>query len=90
MRFVNWLFRDRTTGSITVAQFPNWSLSTWIVATVVDRVVKPQGTTGSVVHVVAVASLLVWAADEVVRGVNPFRRILGAVVGIITLVGLAT
>ena len=90
MRFVNWLFRDRTTGSITVAQFPNWSLATWIVATVVDRVVAPKGTTGTVVHVVAVASLLVWAADEVVRGVNPFRRILGAVVGIITLVGLAT
>jgi hypothetical protein len=30
-----------------------------------------------------------WALDELIRGVNPFRRLLGAVVAVITLLGVA-
>jgi type IV secretory pathway VirB2 component (pilin) len=30
--------------------------------------------------IVATIALAVWAADELIRGVNPFRRVLGAVV----------
>jgi hypothetical protein len=30
-------------------------------------------------------SLLIWAADEIVRGVNPWRRCLGAAVAIYEL-----
>jgi hypothetical protein len=30
--------------------------------------------------VLAAASIAVWAADEILRGVNPFRRLLGGAV----------
>jgi hypothetical protein len=85
---VDWLFRDRTTGRLVVAQWPNISLGIFLVASVVRRLADPEGTARAVLVVVAVGALLWWAGDEVVRGVNPWRRILGAVVGGATLVGL--
>ena len=54
---IDWLFRNRQTGEITIAQMPN-------------------------------APLIVWAGDEVLRGVNPWRRLLGGGVLAFTLVGL--
>lgn len=88
MKLVDWLFRDRTTGRIVIAQRPNLSFGIFLVASVVRRLATPTGTAGTVVDVVATGALLWWAIDEVVRGVNPWRRILGAVVGGATLVGL--
>jgi hypothetical protein len=85
---VDWLFRDRTTGRIVIAQWPNLSFGIFLVASVVRRLADPAGTVGTVVAVVATGALLWWAVDEIVRGVNPWRRILGAVVGGATLVGL--
>jgi len=85
---VDWLFRDRRTGRIVVAQWPNLSLGIFLVASVVRRLADPAGTAGTILDVIAAGALLWWAADEVVRGVNPWRRILGAVVGGATLVGL--
>ena len=42
-------------------------------------------------RIVALLSLTIWALDEIVRGVNPWRRCLGAVVliGIIVSLGLS-
>lgn len=79
-RIVDWLFRDRRTGRITIAQAPNWTLSVWLVTTVALRLGDPQGRLRDVLTVVATLVLLAWSADELVRGVNPFRRILGGVV----------
>jgi len=39
---------------------------------------------------VGTGALIVWAADEIVRGVNPFRRALGTVVLAAIAVGVAT
>jgi len=39
-----------------------------------------NGDVSRVAGVVATVALAVWAADEVVRGVNPFRRVLGTAV----------
>lgn len=90
MRLVDWLFRDRVHGGITIAQFPNWSLGLWMVCLVVRIVGHPKGTTGTVVEVVGTAALAVWALDEIARGVNPWRRILGTVVLAATIVGVTT
>ncbi len=68
---------NRRTGRITVAQWPNVSLSVVIALSVVLRVFDPKGDTGDVLRVCADVAILVWAVDELVRGVNPFRRILG-------------
>ncbi|HVB91590.1 MAG TPA: hypothetical protein VND70_05765 [Acidimicrobiales bacterium] len=65
---------------MTVAQWPNVSLSIFIVLSVVLHFLQPRGGTETVLRVLADVAILVWAVDELVRGVNPFRRILGLVV----------
>jgi hypothetical protein len=87
-RAFDWLFRDRRTGRVVVAQLPNVPLAVFLVAAAVRRFLRPDGTVGTVVAVVATGALLWWAADEVVRGVNPFRRLLGALVAIATVAGI--
>jgi hypothetical protein len=76
-RSVLWMFRNRHTDQITVAQFPNVALTVFLVSEVVDRV----GSTGRGFHQtiawIGAAALAWWAVDEVVRGVNPWRRLLG-------------
>ena len=74
---IDWLFRDRRDGGITIAQVPNVPLAAFLVAVVVRWTLHPSGTVGTVVAVLALAALVVWAVDEIVRGVNPWRRILG-------------
>jgi hypothetical protein len=85
---VDWVFRSRVDGRIVVAQFPNIPLGIFLVATVVRVVLHPAGRVGTVLRIVMAGSLLGWAADEVVRGVNPWRRFLGAVVAGTTVAGL--
>jgi len=75
--FVDWMFRSRKTGRITVAQVPNWPLAVWFLASVVRWLAHPQGWVHAVLVVVASAALALWAVDEAWRGVNPFRRLLG-------------
>lgn len=78
-RAFDWVFRSREDGRIVVAQWPNVPLGIFLVASAVGRLVDPQGDVRTAVQVVGGIALAVWAADEVVRGVNPFRRGLGAV-----------
>jgi len=75
--FVSWMFRSRTTGRITLAQLPNWLLAVWLLASAVMWLGHPQGWVHAVLVVLASAALALWAGDEVLRGVNPFRRLLG-------------
>lgn len=87
-RGFDWLFCDRRTGKVVVAQWPNAPLAIFLVAAVVRRLAHPHGSIGTILDVIAVVALLWWAADEVIRGVNPFRRILGGVVAAVTVAGL--
>jgi hypothetical protein len=77
---INWTFRNRRTGRLTVAQFPNASLGLFLIATALRLLVSPHGGLRTAVDVVAAVALFCWAGDEVIRGVNPFRRMLGAAV----------
>jgi hypothetical protein len=77
---IDWALRDRRTGRIVVAQRPNKALIAWMAASVVLVLADPDGTWGLGLRVVATVALSWWAVDEVVRGVNPWRRLLGAVV----------
>ena len=88
-RVANWSFRSRRTGAITVAQWPNAPLVIFGVVTVALRSFHPSGGIATAGRVVAGLALLVWALDEVVRGVNPFRRMLGVVVLGAGIAGLA-
>jgi hypothetical protein len=45
----------------------------------------PKGTPEATLGVLSAVVTVVWAVDELVRGVNPFRRILGVVVLLTTM-----
>jgi hypothetical protein len=77
---IDWALRDRRTGRIVVAQWPSTALIVWIAASVVLALSDPDGAWGLSLRVVATVALGWWAVDEVVRGVNPWRRVLGVVV----------
>lgn len=86
---VDWLFRDRSTGRIVLGQLPNVAILVFIVARVLEWLTDAQGRTGAILHWVGTAALLWWAGDELLRGVNPFRRMLGAAVLAVVLYGVA-
>jgi hypothetical protein len=65
------------------------ALWAFIVGSVVHRFAFKHGWLASTVRVVTVAALCVWALDEIWRGVNPFRRMLGLAVLSLTVVSLA-
>ena len=92
-RVFDWLFRDRRTGRITIAQFPNLALWIFFASVVLRRLVSGNGGPRAAIGYVGVAALGWWAVDELVRGVNPWRRLLGlggcalTVAGFISLLG---
>ena len=55
-------------------------------ATVVRVVFSPTGAFATALTWVGGVALAVWAVDEVARGVNPFRRIVGGLVLIALIV----
>jgi hypothetical protein len=74
------MFRDRTTGRVVIGQWPNVPLALWLVCLVIGRLAHPHGDWSAALSILGTASLVVWAGDEIARGVNPWRRVLGAVV----------
>lgn len=76
----DWLFRNRRTGGITIGQFPNAPLLIWLAASAAGLILDPKGDVRSALDIVGTLALAWWAVDEIVRGVNPFRRMLGAAV----------
>src|SRR5687767_12269236 len=77
---IDWLFRNRQTGRITIAQAPNLALWLFIVAAVLRSLLDPSGGVRTALDGVATVALAWWAVDEIVRGVNPWRRLLGGAV----------
>jgi hypothetical protein len=87
-RSADWLFRNRRTGAITVAQLPNLPLAVFIAAEIAGRLVPSASRPATVFRAVAAVSLILWSLDEILRGVNPFRRILGLAVLVVTIASL--
>ena len=81
-RILLWLFRSRETGVITIAQPPNLVLWIVIVAAALRWMWPSQGTYNICMTVVVTGGILIWAADEILRGVNPWRRFLGMAVAV--------
>jgi hypothetical protein len=84
-RSVRWVFVTPRTGGITVAQWPNVALSLFIALSIARRFIFQRGTPETTLRVLSAMTLIIWAVDELVRGVNPFRRILGLVVLLTTM-----
>ncbi|WP_232628594.1 hypothetical protein [Methylobacterium sp. Leaf118] len=88
-RFIDWFFRDRRTGAIVIGQWPNaplWIFAAASLAEVVLGAVAPglPPWLFAGLRLAALGALAYWAVDEMLRGVNPWRRVLGAAV----LIGL--
>jgi hypothetical protein len=88
VRAVRWLFVSRRTGRLTVAQWPNLPLGVFLLAAAASRIFHPSGGGATFLRTLGAVALVVWALDEVLRGVNPFRRFLGGAVLVATVVGL--
>lgn len=88
MALFNWLFRDRRTGRITVAQFPNVPLGLFLAASILRWLLDPAGSLDTALRLIVTGGLIWWAADELLRGVNPWRRLLGGGVLAVQLVNL--
>jgi len=82
---IAWLLRDRTTGRIVVVQPPNAPALLASASVLAGRVATAAGRSARPYDAAAAAASIWWAGDELLRGVNPFRRLLGAS----TLAGLA-
>ena len=84
----DWFFRNRETGQITIGQFPNVALWTFIVTVILRRVLADSAVR-TAIDAVGVAALAWWALDELFRGVNPWRRLLGLGGCVVACAGLA-
>ena len=86
----DWVFRNRRTGRITIGQRPNLSLSVFLVATAIGYFVADDTGAHTVLGWIAEVALAAWAVDEVLRGVNPWRRALGLGGCVLTVAGLVS
>ena len=82
-----WWLRTKD-GRLVVGQAPNPPLYVWLVASVV-RWAGLAPDHEQLWLGIGRGALIVWGLDELVRGVNPWRRLLGAVVLGAQLVALA-
>ncbi len=73
-------------GNIVIFQMPNLWLIAWAVLTVIYLFMT--GKPANVIGYIAEAALAIWALLEIFRGVNYFRRGLGVVVLIFTIMSL--
>lgn len=90
MNAIRWFFRNPDTGRIVIAQPPNLPLALFLAATAVRVVADPEGTPGTIVAVTSRVGLVWWALLEIARGDSPFRRVLGAVVMVATMLSVLT
>lgn len=79
-RLIQWFFRNRDTGAITIAQWPNLILWIVIVAGLLLWISPNAGKVSVGLTIILKGGLIIWGADEIIRGVNPWRRCLGAAV----------
>ena len=84
---LRWLTGGR--GFAGVAQWPNPAIVVWILALVLSWTgVARDIISESTLAGISQGALLVWALDELVRGVSPIRRVMGAVVLAVVLIRL--
>lgn len=87
-KITNWLFRDED-DEVVLTQLPNWQLTGAITAWLLQFVIS-DGTFHDTMRVIFTVLMVFWAYEEIVNGVNGFRRILGAIVLAIICINLYT
>jgi hypothetical protein len=78
-RLLQWFLHDRRTGRIALVQVPNPALGVWAL-TAVAVWTGLFAERAAELRWVGAGALIAWAADELIRGASPARRLLGSVV----------
>lgn len=71
-------FRDASTGRAVLVQPPNPAIWVFVLATALRW--SPYDARDAELRWIGAGALIVWAADEIVRGDAPVRRVLGVLV----------
>jgi len=79
------IWKDKR-GKVVIYQNPNWILISWLVLTVIS--LFTNGTVANVIGYIGDVVLAGWAALEIWKGVNYFRKALGAVVLLLVIASL--
>jgi hypothetical protein len=82
-----WWVTDRD-GHVVVAQWPNAALWVWFLALVARLTGMLGDANQDLLSGVGRGALIVWGLDEVWRGASPVRRLIGAAVLVVQVVGL--
>lgn len=87
---VDWLFRNRKTGALTIGQWPNLPLWLFGGLSAGAWLAPSNQPLAQWLSIGADLALAWWALDELLRGVNPWRRLLGAgtLIGLLALITL--
>jgi hypothetical protein len=83
----NWfdrLFRDRN-GNIVIGQPPNLPIVVWAIASIL-QLIFTSGIVHTGLQTIALMAIVFWSLAELFQGVNYFRRGLGLIVLIWTIV----
>ncbi len=83
-----WWFTSRSTGRIVIVQAPNLALVVFALAWAAGRLLDSHHAATRILSDVASGAIVFWSLDELLRGVNPWRRALGAAVLAASLVSL--
>jgi hypothetical protein len=81
--------RDLRIHGYTVGQFPNPPLWVALVALLMALLTDESTDVNDVARAVFYVALTVWAYEEAARGVNGFRRALGAAVLVLIVIAVA-
>ncbi len=82
-KFINYFFKDKE-DKIVIAQTPNLPLVVWIVSVIFQNIT--QGDVKVLLEITSFSAIFIWSIMEIFQGVNYFRRILGVLVLIVTLI----
>ena len=74
---LDWYLRDPRSGKVVLGQRPNLPIILWGMTVVARQLAEDGSDVERLLDWSSVAFLGWWAIDELVRGVDPFRRTLG-------------
>jgi uncharacterized membrane protein len=78
-------WRDKN-GHFVIWQLPNAPLIAWAILTVISLFYN--GTTANVFSWLGTSALVIWSILEILKGVNYFRRVLGLVILVFSILSI--
>lgn len=82
--FISKCFKDKE-GNIAIFQAPNLPIILWFTCAVLNTFIADTSTVHRVLETVGFGALFVWAWLEIFYGVNYFRRALGAIILVVSV-----